>query len=70
MSLRFEQYNSLLMTRRFMRDLLDPQKRPKTVKETRARVCQCLRHFPLLRETGEPMFSQDSFPIPQRRDRP
>jgi len=62
MSLRYEQYLSLQMTRDFLYDLLDARKRPKTVKATKEKAYRCLRHFPPLRENGEPMFSQDSFP--------
>ena len=60
MSLKFEQYNSLLKTRKFLRDLLLPT-RPKTAKEIKARAYSCLRHFPFLKENGEPMWSQDNF---------
>jgi hypothetical protein len=59
MSLKFEQYESLLKTREFLFDLLDPKKRPKSVKETRDRVSRCLRHFPPLKSDGEPMFSNN-----------
>lgn len=44
-----------------MRDLLFTDTRPKTVKELKARAYSCLRHFPHLKENGEPIFSQDSF---------
>lgn len=61
MSLKYEQYNSLLATRNFLYDLLDTQKRPKTVRETKERVRHCLRHFPILKGNGEPIFSNDDF---------
>ena len=61
MSLRYEQRAALLKSRNLLRDLLDPQKRPKTVKDLRLRVVSALRHFPLLDERGEPLWSQDSF---------
>jgi hypothetical protein len=38
MSLRFEQRNALVKARNLLRDCLDPQKRPKTVKELRERA--------------------------------
>jgi hypothetical protein len=41
--------------------MLDPNRRPKTVKELRMRVCCAMRHFPLLDERGEPIWSQDDF---------
>ena len=61
MSLRFEQHRALLMTREFLHDLLHPDTRPKTVKEIKERARRCLRHYPFLKEDGEPMFSQDDF---------
>lgn len=59
MSLRYEQYNSLKITRDFLIDLLNSKKRPKTVKETRERASRCLRHFPPLGYNGKPLFSKD-----------
>lgn len=61
MSLRYEQYNSLKITKEFLRELLYPETRPKTVKEMRERVSRCLRHFPKLKENGKPIFSKDHF---------
>jgi hypothetical protein len=61
MSLRYEQYHSLLKTQNFLRDLLFTDTRPKTVKELKQRAYSCLRHYPFLKENGEPMFSQDTF---------
>jgi hypothetical protein len=46
-------------------DLLHPSTRPKTVKELRGRASACLRHFPLLEESGKPIFSQDEFASPE-----
>jgi hypothetical protein len=65
MSLRYEQYWSLRRTREFLRDLLHPSTRPKTVKELRTRASSCLRHYPFLEESGKPMFSQDEFKSPE-----
>ena len=59
MSLKFEQYESLKKTREFLFDLLDPKKRPKSVKEMRKIVSSCLRHYPPLKPDGEPIFSND-----------
>lgn len=64
MSLKSEQFYSLVKTQRFLRDLLFTESRPKKVSELKARAYSCLRHFPHLKETGEPMFSQDDFPCP------
>jgi hypothetical protein len=63
MSLAYEQYRSLATTRDLLYDLLSPKQRPKTIKELKRRVHQALRHYPPLRENGEPMFSQDNFKI-------
>lgn len=64
MSLRYEQYYSLHKTREFLRDLLRSSTRPKTGKELKDRAYSCLRHFPFLKENGEPMFSRDDFDCP------
>jgi hypothetical protein len=64
-SLRYEQYTALRRTRQFLRDLLHPSTRPKTVKDLRARASACLRHYPFLEESGKPMFSQDEFKSPE-----
>ena len=61
MSLRYEQYRSLRMTRDLLYDLLNPPTRPRTVKLLRERVLSCLRHYPPLRPDGEPLFSRDDF---------
>lgn len=59
MSLRHEQYNALKRTREFLYDIMSPGTRPKTVKEFKVRASSCLKHFPALKENGEPMFSHD-----------
>jgi hypothetical protein len=61
MSLRYEQGEALKRTRDLLYDLLDPKARPKTVKEMRVRASSALRHFPMLDERGEPLWSKDSF---------
>ena len=63
MSLKFEQCWALARTRSLLYDLVTPECRPKTVKELRNRVFRCLRHFPPLTDTGEPMFSSDGFAL-------
>jgi hypothetical protein len=65
MSLKAEQYNSLVKTQKFLRDLLYKDTRPKKVSELKERAYRCLRHFPHLKENGEPMFSMDDFPCPK-----
>lgn len=64
MSLRYENYYALYKTREFLRDLLYTDTRPKTVKEMKDRAYSCLKHFPFLKENGEPIFSKDDFPCP------
>jgi hypothetical protein len=61
MSLRYEQYEALRRTKELLYDLLDPKKRPKNVKDIKDRVSRCLRHFPMLTEKGQPIFSRDPF---------
>ena len=58
MSLKNEQYWALKKARDFLRDLMDSKKRPKTVKEMKDRAYSCLRHYPFLKDDGEPMFSK------------
>ena len=65
MSLLHEQRRALLRTREFLRDLLLPT-RPKKAKDLKMRAYACLRHFPFLKEDGEPMWSQDSFRLDAR----
>ena len=60
-SLRYEQYRALMMTREFLRDLLTVERYPKNKREMRERVSQCLRHYPYLYESGQPIWSQDDF---------
>ena len=61
MSLRYEQYNSLKLTRELLRDLLTADRYPKNRGKMRSRVFDCLRHYPFLHENGQPMWSQDDF---------
>jgi hypothetical protein len=65
MSLRYEQHRALRRSRDLLCDLLEPSRRPKTVKDLRLRVVSALRHFPMLTESGEPMWSQDNFTPPE-----
>jgi len=60
MSVRYEQYGALKRTREFLRLLLTTE-RPKKVSEIRKLAYSCLRHYPFLRESGEPMWSRDPF---------
>lgn len=63
MSLKAEQYASLVRTRKFLRSLLvRPMMKPKDIREGAYR---CLRHYPFLDKTGAPMFSKDDFGCPE-----
>ena len=59
MSLRYEQYNSLKVTRDFLRKLLTVDEYPKTKREMREWAYMCLRHYPYLDEQGQPFWSRD-----------
>lgn len=61
MSLRYEQYAALKRTREFLRDLFTVDKYPKTKKEMRERAYRCLKHYPFLHESGQPIWSKDPF---------
>jgi len=61
MSLRFEQYNSLKMTRRFLHEIIMELRSPVSIMELRERALRCLRHFPALDDQGQPYWSQDEF---------
>jgi len=58
MSLKDEQFRSLQMTRDFLYIMLDSQRRPKKVSEIREMALRCLRHYPVLKDDGEPVFSK------------
>ena len=62
MSLRYEQYRSLVETRQLLFDL--SAGRAGSMAEIKERALMCSRHFPLLMQTGEPMFSRDGFDCP------
>ena len=59
MTLRYQQYNSLLVTRKLLSDLLTVERYPRTKKEMRERVRWCLKHYPHLDEQGQPYWSPD-----------
>ena len=66
MSLKFEQLRSLHETRRLLFDICS--RRVPASPELVERAHYCARHFPFLKETGEPMFSRDDFPCPTLDD--
>lgn len=57
MSVKSEQYNSLMLVKEYLKNELDPQTRPKNHTERRKIILSCLRHFPFLKDDGEPIFS-------------
>ena len=59
-SLRYEQYNSLKLTQHFLRDILRWEG-PMRKRDMRERAYRCLRHFPFLHESGQPIWSKDEF---------
>ena len=61
MSLRQEQYKSLLKTKEFLYSLFSKQTRPQNITKLKRSAGSCLRHFPPLDENGKPLFSDDSF---------
>lgn len=62
MSLKYEQYQSLLKTRDFLYFILkDNSKWSK--KELRKKASSCIRHFPPLDKKGKPYFSIDNIVI-------
>lgn len=60
MSLRHEQYRSLLEARKLLFNLIIPKATPRVPKSVRNRASHCLRHFPFFDEAGRPMFSEDT----------
>lgn len=68
MSLRYEQQRALWDTRLLLYDILAGNVGKKA--DLRARAYRCLKHYPFLDSTGEPMFSQDGFPCPRLDDDP
>jgi hypothetical protein len=59
MSLRYEQYWSLLRTRDFLRRLLTSPRLPQ--KELKREASSCLRHYPFMTDKGQPIWSRDPF---------
>lgn len=46
MTLPDERYRSLVHTKQFLMELLDPAKTPRVPKDIRRRASACLRHWP------------------------
>ena len=61
MSLRYEQYSALRRSRDYLRSMLDPKQTPKLPRKYRTMAYRCLRHFPCLHDSGQPMWSKDPF---------
>lgn len=60
MSLRYEQYRSLVETRQLLHDIICG----RVTGDIKERASYCARHFPYLDATGKPIFSQDGFDCP------
>ncbi len=58
MSVKIEQHRSLKYVRELLYDWLDPKKRPKGVEQMRQRIFSAMRHYPPLKEDGEPIWSK------------
>ena len=59
MSLRYEQYHAIGMTREFLRDIISGK--AMKVSELRKMAMACLHHYPHLYESGQPRWSKDEF---------
>ena len=46
MTIPEERLNSIVYTREFLYDLLDPKKTPRVPRDIRERARRCLRHYP------------------------
>lgn len=65
MSLRYEQHAALKQSHQLLVDLLRAETRPKNMTELKSRVMGCLRHYPLLLDSGKPIWSKDEFTDPK-----
>lgn len=57
----YDQYKTIRRARNFLRSLLDPKETPKLPRKYRTEAYRCLRHFPTLHDSGQPIWSQDPF---------
>jgi hypothetical protein len=46
MTLPYERYRAVSITRQFLADLLDASKTPKVPRSVRQTAARCLRHYP------------------------
>lgn len=53
MTIPRERFNSLIKTKEFLRDLLDPKKTPRVPSSVREEAYWCLKHFPSDSELAE-----------------
>lgn len=65
MSLRYEQERALLMARELLADLITKPQRLLVRSVVRQRAASALKHYPLLEESGKPIWSQDDFALPK-----
>lgn len=59
MSLRYEQYRSLKMTRDLLSKILTSKHKDLKISELKKIASKCVHHFPLLNDDGKPIFSKD-----------
>jgi len=62
MSLRFEQRRSLVKCRELLVEILNKPQRTTLRSEIRMKAASALRHFPILDDRGEPIWSPDEDP--------
>lgn len=68
MSLRYEQYRALSMSRDFLRSILRLESDNNQITSLKERARDCLRHFPVMHEDGRPIFSRDEFLSPSEQE--
>jgi hypothetical protein len=68
MSLKYEQYRSLYTTQKFLFEILSRPHSSWTAKELKEKASRCVRHYPVLKANGEPIFSQDKFDCPKIKE--
>ncbi len=59
MSIKREQYYSLKLTREFLFEILSMKSREIKLSTLKQKASRCLRHYPALRDSGEPVFSKN-----------
>jgi len=63
MSLRYEQYRSLLLAKALLLEIINKPHAHWTAHTLKRRAAQAMRHFPCLTEKGEPDWSRDTMTV-------